>query len=332
MVDIRAVSLVCAALAVLLSAAGASSAQPTEHSLLVSVVDGDGAPLPGLQARDFEVREDGVEREVLRAARDTRPRQVALLVDTSEAALGAVANFRNGVNAFVDALHRESEIAIISFGGRPRILVPSTRELPRLQEGVAGIFAYSRTAAYLLDAMSETTRGFVRRGAARPVMVVLATEGLDHSHVDSTTVIRDIEDAGVTVHAAVLTARGSRTSSRLSFGPIRSGRPGVGPPGFGRAGFDPAGFGAPPDAGFARWRIDRDLALNRAPPAGGGRRRDMLASMAAEATLEAVAAELLNQYLVVYSRPAALIPPRDVEVRVARDGVDVRQAPVPGAR
>ena len=108
-----------------------------------------------------------MEREVLRAARDTRPRQIALLVDTSEAALGAVANFRNGVSAFVDALHRESEITIISFGGRPRILVPSTRELARLQEGVAGIFAYSRTAAYLLDAMSETTRA--SSGAARRV-------------------------------------------------------------------------------------------------------------------------------------------------------------------
>ena len=330
--DARAVSLVCAALAVLLSAVGTISAQPAERSLLVSVVDGDGAPVPGLQARDFEVREDGVEREVLRAARDTRPRQIALLVDTSEAALGAVANFRNGVNAFVNALHRESEIAIISFGGRPRILVPSTREPARLREGVAGIFAYSQTAAYLLDAMSETTLGFVRRGASRPVMVVLATEGLDHSQVDSTTVIRDIEEAGVTVHAAVLTERSARTSSRLSFGPIRSGPPGVGLPGFGAPGFDPAGFGAPRDGGFARWRIDRDLALNRAPQAGGGRRRDMLASMAAEATLEAVAAELLNQYLVVYSRPATLIPPRDVEVRVARDGVDVRKAPLPVAR
>lgn len=337
MLDTRAGAVVCAALALLLAAVGTSSAQPAERSLLVSVVDGDGAPLPGLQARDFEVREDGVAREVLRAARDTRPRQVALLVDTSEAALGAVANFRNGLNAFVDALHRESEIAIISFGGRPRILVPSTRELARLQEGVAGVFAYSRTAAYLLDAMSETTRGFVRRGAARPVMVVLATEGLDHSQVDSTTVIRDIEEAGVTVHAAVLTERSSRTSSRLSFGPIRSGRPGVGPPGvgapgFGTPGFGTPGFGVPRDGGFERWRLDRDLALNRAPPAGGGRRRDMLASMAAEATLEAVAAELLNQYLVVYSRPATLIPPRDVEVRVARDGVDVREAPLPEAR
>ena len=332
MLDTRAVAVVCAALAVLLSAVGTSRAQPVERSLLVGVVDDDGAPLAGLQARDFEVREDGVAREVLRAARDTRPRQVALLVDTSEAALGAVANFRNGLNAFVGALHRESEIAIISFGGRPRIVVPSTRDLGRLQEGVAGIFAYSRTAAYLLDAMSETTRGFVRRGATRPVMVVLATEGLDHSHVDSTTVIRDIEEAGVTVHAAVLTERSTRTSSRLSFGPIRSGRRGVGPPGFGAPGFDPPGFGAPRDGGFERWRLDRDLALNRAPPAGGGRRRDMLASMAAEATLEAVAAELLNQYLVVYSRPATLIPPREVEVRVARDGVDVRETPVPEAR
>ncbi len=329
MLDIRAARVVCAALAALLSATGTGGAQPAERSLVVSVVAGDGAPVPGLQARDFEVREDGVEREVLRAARDTRPRQIALLVDTSEAALGAVANFRNGVNAFVDALHRESEIAIISFGGRPRILVPSTREVARLREGTAGIFAYSRTAAYLLDAMSETTRGFVRRGASRPVMVVLATEGLDHSHVDSTTLIRDIEEAGVTVHTAVLAGRGSRASSRLPFGPARSGPPGVRPPGFG--GFDPGGFGVARDDGFARWRLDRDMALNRAPLAGAGRRRDMLASMAAEATLQAVAAELLNQYLVVYSRPATLIPPRDIELRVARDGVDVREIPVPEA-
>jgi VWFA-related protein len=322
MLDTRAALVVCTTLAALLSAAGTGGAQPAERSLVVSVVDGDGAPVPGLQPRDFEVREDGAAREVLRAARDTRPRQIALLVDTSEAALGAASNFRNGVNAFVDALHPESEIAIISFGGRPRILVPSTREVARLRQGAAGIFAYSRTAAYLLDAMSETTRGFVKRGAARPVMVVLATEGLDHSHADSKTLIRDIEEAGVTVHMAVLTGRGSRTSSEIAFGPVRSRPPG----------FVPPGFGVARDGGFARWRLDRDLALNRAPLAGGGRRRDMLASMAAEATLQAVAAELLNQYLVVYSRPATLIPPRDVEVRVARDGVDVRDTPVPEAR
>ena len=332
MLDTRAALVVCTTLAALLSAAGTGGAQPAERSLVVSVVDGDGAPVTGLQPRDFEVREDGAAREVLRATRDTRPRQIALLVDTSEAALGAASNFRNGVNAFVDALHPESEIAIISFGGRPRILVPSTREVARLRQGAAGIFAYSRTAAYLLDAMSQTTQGFVKRGAARPVMVVLATEGLDHSHADSKTLIRDIEEAGVTVHTAVLTGRGSRTSSEIAFGPVRSGPPGVGPPGFGAAGFDPAGFGVARDGGFARWRLDRDLALNRAPLAGGGRRRDMLASMAAEATLQAVAAELLNQYLVVYSRPATLIPPRDVEVRVARDGVDVRDTPVPAAR
>ena len=63
MLDTRAALVVCTTLAALLSAAGTGGAQPAERSLVVSVVDGDGAPVTGLQPRDFEVREDGAARE-----------------------------------------------------------------------------------------------------------------------------------------------------------------------------------------------------------------------------------------------------------------------------
>lgn len=330
MLDTRPALVAAATLAALLAAAGAGAAQPAERSLVVSVAGRGGAPAAGLQAADFLVREDGAPREVLRAARDTRPRQIALLIDTSAAAAGAVTDFRNGVSAFTEALPGDDAIALVGFGERPRILAPATRDADRLREGAGRIFAYAGTAAYLLDAMSETTRGFVRRAAPRPVIVVLATEGLDHSHADVAGVQRALEAARVNVHAVVLKDSSRRASSGFGFGPARSGPAGSGPPGFGRAGFD-AGFGGAQGGLLARWRLDRDRLLDQASRAGGGRRRDLLASTGAEAALREVARELANQYLVTYARPAALVPPRSVEVRVVRDGTELDTRAIPAA-
>ena len=334
MPDTRPALVAAATLATLLAAAGAGAAQPIERSLVVSVVDRGGAPAAGLQAADFLVREDGARREVLRAARDTRPKQIALLIDTSAAAAGAVTDFRNGVVAFVETLPGGDEIALIGFGERPRILAPATRDAGRLREGAGRIFAWSGTAAYLLDALSETTRGFARRAAPRPVIVVLATEGLDHSHADVASVQRELEAARVNVHAVVLKDGGRRASSGFGFGAARSGPAGPGPPGFERAGFDAVTFGGAQDGLPPPWRLDRDRMLDQAPRAGGGRRRDALASTGAEAALREVARELSNQYLVTYARPAALVPPRNVDVRVVRDGaeLDVRALPAAGVR
>ena len=288
-----------AALGALLLAAVPAAGQSVERSLAVAVLDGDGAPVPGLNPSDFVVREDGGRREVLRVSPDTAPLQIALLVDTSEAAARAVGDFRKGLRAFIDAMDDGDRIAIIGFGGRPQILAASTPERAPLLDAADGLFSSAGTAAYLLDALSETAEGFVKRAANRPVMVVLATEGLDHSHANVTSVLRTLEDAAITVHTVVLT--GSSYGNR-----------------FGRAGGNP----------LAQWRIDRDQVLQRAPVLTGGRRRDLLAHTGVEHTLRAVAAELRSRYLVVYAAPRTLVPPDGVDVRVNRDDVSVRGIPV----
>ena len=303
-----------AALGALLLAAVPAAGQSVERSLAVAVLDGDGAPVPGLNPADFVVREDGDRREVLRVRADTAPLQIALLVDTSEAAARAVGNFRKGVRAFIDAMDDGDRIAIIGFGGRPRILAASTRERAPLLDAADGLFSSVGTAAYLLDALSETAEGFVKREANRPVMVVLATEGVDHSHADATSVLRTVEEAAITVHTVVLT--GSSFANRFGrgagrFNPLN----GAGSPG---------GVGSP----LAQWRIDRDQVLQRAPVLTGGRRRGLLAHTGVERTLRAVAAELRSRYLVVYAAPRTLVPPDGVDVRVNRDDVSVRGIPV----
>ena len=132
---------------------GALRAQGGERSMFVSVLDSSGAPVVGLAPADFLVEEDGTEREVLRVGPATVPMQLAVLVDTSGSAAFATNDVRNGLEAFVSRLLEGNEIALVTFGGPPRILVESTDQLDRLRDGIDRIFAFSNSAAYLLDAL-----------------------------------------------------------------------------------------------------------------------------------------------------------------------------------
>lgn len=274
-----------------------ATAQPDERQLIVSVLKDDGgAPVTGLRPEDFVVREDGAMREVLRVRQGASPRQIAILVDTSQAADAAVGDFRRGLTAFIEAMQEGNQISIIAFGGPPQILVESTSTLSALHDGVGKIFAYPASASYLLDAMSETMEGFARREAERPVMVVLTTEGLDYSHKDSTTVLRDVQEVGVAVYAIVVQDR--------AFGP----------------GVAAGALGDP----LARWRLERERALSQGATVSGGHRRDLLSTMNTEQAMTQLAEELKSQHVVTYVRPPALIPPERIEVEMTRPGLSAR--------
>ena len=285
---------VCAALALVVPAAltGAEAgAQSSERLLLVSVLDDDGAPVTGLAASDFRIREDDAAREVLRAEPAGAGRQIALLVDTSEAAVRAVSDFRRGLSAFVDGMQGDNRIAIVTFGGPPRILVETTGDPERLRSGIDRVFPQSGQAAYLLDAMHEVSEGFIRRRAERPVLVAVTAESLDdYSNRSGREVLERIDESGAAVYT-------------LSVGARRA-----------------AAFGTH----TLQLQFERDLVLARGAADSGGRHRDLLVSSALEGAMRELVAELRNQYLVVYSRPDLLVPPEQVRVRVDRPGLTAR--------
>ena len=56
----------------------------------------------------------------------------------------------------------------------------------------------------------------------------------------------------------------------------------------------------------------------------GGRRDQILAESGLSDRMEQLADELLNQYVVTYSRPEQLIPPEKLDVTVKKTGLTVR--------
>ena len=300
----------------------AVGAQAIEREMFVSVLDEKGVPVPDLGVNEFIVREDEVQREVLRVSRATAPMQLAILVDTSHAAIPTIPDIRSGLHAFLEGMHDRHELSLITFGGPPRILVEATRDREQLNAGIDRVFGSSGTGAYLLDALTETVRGFQKREVSRPAMIVVTTDGTDFSNRTYTEVLEILGESGVAMHTLVLPSdKEAQRAPRFGVA-TEPGR---------------AGTQASQDPTLTEERLrdetrSRDFVLALGPKATGGRRSDLLTSMSLKNELTAVAAELSNQYLVVYARPQTLIAPKQIDVSMRRANLSARGTPARVAR
>ena len=148
-----------------------------------------------------------MSREVLKVEPATDPMQLALLVDNSEAARQAIQFMRDGLGPFVSRLTAAGHsVSFVTLGDRPTIEVNLTSDGAAVKsKGVDRLFAQPGSGAYLLEGLVETTRGFVKNEAARPVIVALITEGIEFSNQSHEQVLEALKKSGATFHALVLT-------------------------------------------------------------------------------------------------------------------------------
>lgn len=278
---------VALAAAALLGQPAPATAQSVERTMFVSALDAKGAPVEQLAPSDVMVREDGVAREVLRVRRATTPMQIAVLVDNSAATSPDITNLRDAILRFVKAMAPGNEISLVAYADRPTILTNPTANLVLLEQGVGRIFAQPNSGGYVLDAILEACRGFVKRGAERPVIVVFATETVEFSHAHADQVIDELKAAGAALHALFLTRGGGGDLSNTEL-------------------------------------RNRAVVFDRGTRETGGQRVDLLSSMGYTAVAETLAAELSGQFEVVFARPASLIPPSTTTVESASPGLTVR--------
>jgi len=266
-------------------------AQATERTVYASVVNKNDAPVTGLAAGEFVVREDDAVREVLRVSAATEPMQIAVLIDTSQAIEEHMLDVRTALRTFFKQMGGKHDIALIGFGERPTVLSDYTRDAARLEKSVGSVFARSGSGTYILDAVVEASNALQRRKATRPHIIVYAAKGPEFSERSHQSVIDALRESGTTLHTLVLN------------------RPGV--------------------AMGNREEQELAQAIAEGTKLTGGRREDLLTPMALGDRLQSLANELESQYQVVYARPSRLVPPKSLEVSVKRPSVTVRARRLP---
>jgi VWFA-related protein len=255
------------------------------RDLYVSVVDNKGVAVPGLQASDFTVREDGVTREVTRAVPATEPLSIMLLLDDSQASTASIPDMRDGVTHFVDLMKGKASIGIVTVGERPTSVAESTSDPAVLKKAIGRIFARPGSGAYLLEALVEVSKGFRKRDAQRPHIVALTVEAIEFSNQQHEAVLKELYASGATLHVLAIGTPATPASDEMR---------------------------------------NRAVVMAEGTAQTGGRREQLLSSMAIKEHLTRLAGELQNQYVVTYGRPEALVPPEKVQVSVKKPGLTAR--------
>jgi VWFA-related protein len=263
-------------------------AQTTEHTAYVSVLDKSGRPVGGLDVADFVVTEDGRRREVLRAGRTSDPLDLAVIVDNSFAAEANILDLRKALTAFVTKMaDQQANVALVGMADRATVLMDYTSSLADMQKGVGRIFAQPGSGMVFQDTVTQTVNGLAKRANPRRAALVITGEGTDFSNAPYQKTLDVLRTGGTAFHVIRLTNRGGATISDNN----------------------------------AR---DRALVIDEGPKVSGGRTQDVLSSMGYADALARVAEDFANTYKVVFARPGVLVPPKDFEVSVTRDGLSAR--------
>jgi VWFA-related protein len=90
-----------------------------------------------LQAKDFELFEDGAPQKVLYLGRDQLPLSVVLLFDLTDSVRGVLHRLASGAQAALDHLKPDDEVAVMAYAASARMIDGFTRDHARTAAAIA---------------------------------------------------------------------------------------------------------------------------------------------------------------------------------------------------
>jgi VWFA-related protein len=167
--------------------------------VLIQVTDINNRAIPDLQAKDFEVIESGIKREVLSVEPTTASFNLVLLLDVSGSVDNYVDFIRKAARNFVNTVRPSDRIAIIIFNEDVKTLSTFTTDKGKLSESLDTFDAGGGTAFY--DALAYTLAETLRPLKGERTAIVTLTDGDDNrSFLSFDSLLGSIQESGALVY------------------------------------------------------------------------------------------------------------------------------------
>ena len=263
------------------------SAAPLMRTLYVTVTE-KGAPVPGLTAADFAVKEGGKAVEIVKAAPATTRIHLALMVEERLAPDGAI---RQGLLDFIQRVQPSAEISLITVGLRNTTLIGYTQSVNALVGALNQLNVSPRPTPNLLESLLDVAKGFEKEPIERSVIVVAAFSGGQAGDANVDDVMSHLRQSGAGLFTVTLGGATGAGSGQLGSMGDESGR---------------------------------EQVLGDGAKQSGGRRVEISATSQASKALQQVADDLLSQYVITYALPDGVKPDKRVNVTVKGKGLTLR--------
>jgi Ca-activated chloride channel family protein len=176
-------------------------------TVAVNAVDAQGAPVGGLEQKDFRLLEDGKEQKIAYFDKESAsPLSIVLAIDGSESVLRNERLEMTAAKRFVKTLLRDQdELDLMGFSDDVREFVPFTNDKKKIEAGLGQFERGDATAVYNAIYLASQRLGETKQGGGRRRVLVLITDGGDTVHgVQYGQALEQAQRAGVMVYSLIV--------------------------------------------------------------------------------------------------------------------------------
>ncbi len=287
----------------------------------VSVLDREGRYVGGLQQRDFQLFENGVEQKLDFFQSVEQPFTVCLLIDVSPSTQFQIDEIQNAALAFIDQLRPNDRVMVIAFDENVHFLSPPTNDRYRLRSALRNLAFGDGTGLY--EAVDYVLNQQMNRIDGRKA-VVLFSDGVDTTSRRATyqSTVADTEEVDTMIYTIRYDTsqdmggynQPQQQQRRVTIADILAGIISGGTIG-----------NSPGGASPREYELGRRY-LETISQKSGGRRFEASSNMNLNAAFSGIAEELRRQYSIGYypDNPGKVGERKQIKIRVARQNVVVR--------
>lgn len=159
----------------------------------VSVLDRDGRFVTGLQQKDFQIFENGVQQKIDYFQSVEQPFTVILMIDVSPSTAFRINDIQDAAIEFIDQLRPTDKVMVISFDQRVHVLSSVTANKQELRDAVREAQFGDGTSLY--EAVDYVISRELNRIEGRKAVVIF-TDGVDTTSRRATyqSTVADVEE------------------------------------------------------------------------------------------------------------------------------------------